>query len=1023
MSERILKALMQLFAIVANVGRDDSNTREFVSLFLNEQLNKELVEEYLLVYDRYYNEQNKKREGLKARKRTSLNSVKVLKICAEINKELTQKQKIYVLVQLLEFIYQNNNDTDQALEFVATVAESFNISRSEYELAKDFVEAQEGEIKLTDSVLVINNKEEEPQAKHHIQAIGLNGQLRVLYMKSVNTLFMKYFGSTELQLNGQLINPNKTYVLTQGSSLRSSKVSPIYYSDIINRFLSDTGIERTSFKAERITYRFKNGNIGLHPLTVNEESGNLIGIMGASGSGKSTLLNVLNGNYQPATGNVMINGFDIHNPDNKDVIEGVIGYVSQDDLLIEELTVFQNIFYNAKLCFGDLSDIEVIRLTFKVLHSLGLFEIKNLKVGSPLDKTISGGQRKRVNIALELIREPSVLFVDEPTSGLSSRDSENIMDLLKELTLRGKLIFVVIHQPSSDIFKMFDKLVILDTGGYLIYNGNPVDAIVYFKEQMQQANAVESECPQCGNVNPEQIFNIIESKILDEYGNQTDSRRVAPKDWYKKFKENVTLDLSKEDGKRKPPISNLKIPNAWRQFKVFMTRDVLSKLTNKQYLLINFLEAPLLAFILSFIIKYSNTESGSGYVFRENENLTAYIFMSVIVALFLGLTVSAEEIIRDRKILKREKFLNLSRGSYLFSKIAIMFAVSAIQIFTFVLVGNSILEIKGMYLEYWLVLFSAACFANMLGLNISASFDSAVTIYILIPFLIIPQLILSGVIVKFDKLNPLITVQKKVPLAGEIMASKWAFEALAVHQFKANNFNKQFYFIDKDIKQASFKKNFWLSELKDRVNFLDHHIDEGGNVRKSMQAQDLLYNEILKENQRNPKVQLEEEYLEVLKKHRVNEILLDDLNDYIRELNTYYVKEYNYYNDEKDQLLIKLNETDELRTKFIERKDKFTNEALEDLVTNKNDLEKIVEWKGELIQRANPVYKDPQGFRAHFLAPAKRLFGRNITTFSANILMLWIFSIILAITLYYDGLRKLIEGISGIFKAKKFNAK
>ena len=911
---------------------------------------------------------------------------------------------------------------DQALEFVVTVADSFNISRNEFDLAKDFVEAKEGEVKLTDSILVINSKDSEPEAKHHIKAFGLDGQLRVLLIRSVNTLFMKYFGNTELQLNGQLINPQKTYVLTQGSSLRSSKVAPIYYSDIINNFLTDKGVERTSFKAERITYRFKNGNVGLHPLTIDEESGNLIGIMGASGSGKSTLLNVLNGNYQPATGSVMINGYDIHNPENKEVIEGVIGYVSQDDLLIEELTVFQNIFYNAKLCFGDQSDMEIIRLTFKVLNALGLFEIKNLKVGSPLEKTISGGQRKRVNIALELIREPSVLFVDEPTSGLSSRDSENIMDLLKELSLRGKLIFVVIHQPSSDIFKMFDKLIILDTGGFLIYNGNPVDAIVYFKEQMQQANAVESECPICGNVNPEQIFNIIESKILDEYGNQTDNRRVAPKEWYNTFKENLKLNLSNDEGKRNQPISNLKIPNGFRQFKVFITRDVLSKLTNKQYLLINFLEAPVLAFILSFIIKYSSTESEFGYVFRENENLTAYIFMSVIVALFLGLTVSAEEIIRDRKILKREKFLNLSRGSYLFSKIAIMFTVSAIQIFTFVLVGNSILEIKGMYLEYWLVLFSAACFANMLGLNISSSFDSAVTIYILIPFLIIPQLILSGVIVKFEKLNPMITVQKKVPLAGEIMASKWAFEALAVHQYKSNKFNKQFYYIDKDIKQASFKKNFWLSELKDRVNFLDHHIDEGGNVRKSIMAQDLLYNEISKENKRNPKVQLEEEYLALLKEHKINEIMIDDLNDYLNALNKYYVKEYNFYNDEKDQLLIELNKDDDLREAFIEMKDIYTNESLEDLVTNKNDLDKIVEWKGELIQRADPVFKDPQGFRTHFLAPSKKLFGIKITTFSANIMVLWLFSVILAITLYYDGLRKAIEALGGIFKAKRYLA-
>src|ERR1019366_3079257 len=187
--------------------------------------------------------------------------------------------------------------------------------------------------------------------------------------------------------------------------------------------------------------------------------------------------------------------------------------VSQDDLLIEELTVFQNLFYNAKLCFGNKSDKEISEMVVDVLTNLGLIAIRDLKVGSPLEKTISGGQRKRLNIALELIREPSVLFVDEPTSGLSSRDSENIMDLLKELTLKGKLVFVVIHQPSSDIYKMLDKLLILDLGGYPIYYGNPVEALVYFKSAVHHINAHDAQCETCGTVNPEQIFNIIESKV------------------------------------------------------------------------------------------------------------------------------------------------------------------------------------------------------------------------------------------------------------------------------------------------------------------------------------------------------------------------------------------------------------------------------------------------------------------------------------------------------------------------------
>lgn len=1021
MSEKILKALMQLFAIVANVGRDDSNTKEFVSQFLNEQLNQELVNEYLLVYDRYYNEQNKKREGAKARKRTSLNSVKILKICAQINKELTQKQKIYVLVQVLEFIYLNNNDTDQAIEFVETVADSFNINSNEYKQIKDFISTLEEGLPKTEHILLINNHEKTEGNHKHIQANGIDGQVRVLSIESVNMFFLKYFGKTELQLNSQLIKPVKSYVLTQGSSLRGSKVAPIYYSDIITRFLSDLNIEKTTFSVEKITYKFKNGNIGLHPMNYEEESGNLIGIMGASGAGKSTLLNVLNGNYKPTTGAVKINGFDIHAPENKDKIEGVIGYVSQDDLLIEELTVFQNIFYNAKLCFGDLEDRQIVRLTFKVLHSLGLWETRNLKVGSPLEKTISGGQRKRVNIALELIREPSIMFVDEPTSGLSSRDSENIMDLLKELTLRGKLIFVVIHQPSSDIFKMFDKLIILDTGGYLIYNGNPVDGIVYFKEQMQQANASESECFNCGNVTPEQIFNIIESKILDEYGNQTDNRRIVPKDWYKAYKANKSLSaVEKNTEVNEAPQKSLKIPNAFKQFKVFTIRDVLSKLTNKQYLLINFLEAPVLAFILAFIIRYSSSDQAedTGYIFRLNENFTAYIFISVIVALFLGLTVAAEEIIRDRKILKREKFLNLSKGSYLFSKIFIMFAVSAIQIMSFVLVGNSILGIQGMYFEYWIILFSAACFANMLGLNISSTFDSAVTIYILIPFLVIPQLMLSGVIVKFEKLNPSITIQDKVPFAGEIMVSKWAFEALAVKQFKDNKFNKDFFYIDKDIKTASFRKNFWLSRLKDRLNFVQREYNNEKEQESIMNGIQLIYNEISAENAINEEFQFEN--IEALSSGIPSKEILEDIKSHFRDLNRYYVKEYNKFNDEKDQLLIQLNDSPEKKEAFIELKNDYNNESLEALMTNKNDLDKIIEWENHLIQRANPVYKDPDGFRSHFLASSKKLFGSYITTFSANLMVIWGFSIFLAITLYYDVLRNLLDFFGKIFKKKKY---
>jgi ABC transport system ATP-binding/permease protein len=608
MSERILRALMQMFAIIAKVDGVNNTGRQIVQSFLKQQLNLELVETYLRIFDEYlesHQNASKRKEG--AAKRTSLNSVKVLKICTQINQELEQPQKVIVLIRLLEFIYSSNEISEQEYEFVLTVADTFNIPMEEFQLLKSFTEDQADVIPNSPNILVINDKMGgyRNQSKH-VYCETMPEDVRIVQISSVGMYALRIFGKIELQLNGQGISRERIHIFTPGSSIRSSKVKPIYYSDIIGRFLSDESQARITFEVTNLEFKFKGGKLGLRDVNMSEESGKLIGIMGGSGAGKSTLLNVLNGNEVPSGGAVMINGKNIHTQ-RKD-IEGVIGHVSQDDLLIEELTVYENLFYNAKLCFGNLPDEEIAQKCNELLASLGLSETRHLKVGSPLDKTISGGQRKRLNISLELIREPSVLFVDEPTSGLSSRDSENIMDLLKELALKGKLIFVVIHQPSSDIYKMFDKLMILDVGGYPIYYGNPVDAVSYFKRLVNHVNSEESECSWCGNVNPEQIFNIIESKVLDEYGNLTYNRKVSPVTWNTHYKELIETHIHSDKKHTEIPESIFKVPNVLKQFKVFLTRDVKSKLTNTQYLLINFLEAPLLAFILAYLVRYFNPD-------------------------------------------------------------------------------------------------------------------------------------------------------------------------------------------------------------------------------------------------------------------------------------------------------------------------------------------------------------------------------------------------------------------------------
>ena len=833
MSEQLLKAILRLFALVAKEDEVTDQERDQIRIFLEGHVSYASVDSYLRMFDSFIGNLAPKTGDIT----TEVSNVDEL--CQQVNSDLTQKQKIVIVLEILNIIQADGSISDRENELVDTIGKNFKITAKELAAIKTFVLGQQATQLDHSQILIIDSSPAQTfSASQHIGRNHLNGFIAVLYVEQAEFYFIKYLGGSDVYLNGVPVKSGRITVLAVGSMLRWEKDEPVYYGDILNRFKKFGQFPRLSFEGKNISFKFKNGRLGLRSVSLSEESGNLIALMGGSGAGKSTLLHVLNGSEKPSEGQVLINGIDIHK--NPEKIEGVIGFVPQDDLLIEDLTVYQNLYYAAKLCFTNLSESEINALVVKVLEDLGLTETKDLKVGSPLQKTISGGQRKRLNIGLELLREPAVLFCDEPTSGLSSRDSENIIDLLKELSLKGKLVFAVIHQPSSDIFKMFDKLLILDTGGYQIYYGNPVDSIVYFKKSINLINSDEGECHDCGNVNPEQIFNIIETKVINEYGHFTNERKISPDQWnaiYKQKHRPFSVETSKE-----VPHSTLNIPTRLKQAHLFSLRDVQAKIHNRQYMIINLLEAPVLAFILAFIVRYYNENDKflGEYVFSKNLNLPAYLFMSIIVALFMGLTVSAEEIIRDRKILKREAFLHLSRSSYIVSKISILFLLSAIQTFTFVLVGNLILKIEGMFLQHWFILFTTACFANLLGLNISSAFNSAVTIYILIPLLLIPQLILSGVVVKFDKLNPRIGNSATVPFVGDLMASRWAFEAAMVSQFKDNDFERQFYLYDKIMANSDYKKVYFIPEVETKLQYCLNHFNSNDEGIKLKVAEDLL---------------------------------------------------------------------------------------------------------------------------------------------------------------------------------------
>ncbi len=622
-----------------------------------------------------------------------------------------------------------------------------------------------------------------------------------------------------------------------------------------------------------------------------------------------------------------------------------------------------------------------------------------------MNKKVSGGQRKRLNIGLELMREPGVLFVDEPTSGLSSFDSEKVMTLLKNQALAGKLVFTIIHQPSSDILKMFDRLWILDKGGYMIYDGDPVEALVYFKTETSQANAAESECPNCGNIETENILHIVEVKVIDNAGFAGKERQVSPKEWYEKYKKKMMPVLQEEHGKTALPQSNFRLPEKWAQIKIFVKRNVTRKLADKQYMTINLLEVPLLALILGFLSKYSENNV---YTFGANKNYPVFLFMAIIVSLFVGLTVSAEEIYRDRKILEREKFLNISRSSYLLSKISFLFVISAIQSLSFVLVANTLLEVKGMLFQQWLVLFSTACFGNMLGLNISAGMRTAVSIYILIPLLLVPMLLLGGAMIKFDDLHKSISKKIYVPVIGDAMVTRWAYEALMVEEFKSNKFEKPFFKYEMEISQTGWYTSFLIPTLKVKI-------DECKAAGKNPE-----YEELSRKNFRKLNFHLKElssetglipgSWISSMNYSGFNDYYGDQAKKFIDSLSVLLRTKNRTVSERKDSLVEdiqkKMGEAE-----FQKLKEANYNESLMNIVLNRLNTNKIYESDNKLIQKADPVFMKPGSKygRAHFYAPYKQIGNLKIRTLLFNVIAIWIMTIGLFVTLYLNALKRFIE--------------
>ena len=584
----------------------------------------------------------------------------------------------------------------------------------------------------------------------------------------------------------------------------------------------------SSLEVRDVTHRFGKRDIGLDGVSFNVMRGEMVCVMGASGSGKSTLMKAIAGQLHPSQGEILLNGQSLYADVNH--LKRFVSYIPQDDAFDDHLTIQENMSFAAAIRSPHLSRRDRARRIEGRLTELNLSERRDNIVGSAVKKTLSGGERKRLNIGLDMVSSADVFLFDEPTSGLSSKDSEHVIDIIRSIA-HNKIVLVTLHQPTSKLFQMFSKALLLDKGGRMVFYGTPTEMLGYFAaaEHEQHFGTELGGCPACGTTRPEFIFDVLETPLRDlsgdviyeenSQGQLIPARRFSPDYWRDKYESFRLLQDMKQVNLRKQPATPATSPaplrkrerirwhDEWTQFRTLLRRAFMSKVRNRGNLFITLLVAPALAALIGWALYY-NDDPAIPYDFASAFHIPTYIFISLLVAMFLALVNSVDDIIRDRVVLLRERNLDVRLPYYIFSKFTTLALFTAVQCALFVLVGNKILQIRGMFWEYFFYMFITAASGTSLGLVISSLVADAKTAANFVPLVLIPQLIFGGALIKYEEMNrdldmistfkrwlawhPGLNVPQRndsslrVPLISRFVVTHYSYEALVVAQAKRN---------------------------------------------------------------------------------------------------------------------------------------------------------------------------------------------------------------------------------------------
>lgn len=593
--------------------------------------------------------------------------------------------------------------------------------------------------------------------------------------------------------------------------------------------LIETPYEIQSLMLMDIKHYFPDGKLALDSVSFEATKGQLIAIMGQSGCGKSTLTKVLSTEITPTYGQVLVDGKNLYT--NLNYYLEFLGYVPQDDLLYPNLSVYENLYYRLKLRNPLLPHSKLLQKVQIIMQQVNLSHHRDTRVGDQRSKNLSGGERKRLNIALELLFEPNIIICDEPTSGLSFNDAEQIIDILSALTQQGKIVIITIHQPNSSIFRKFDNVLMMDMGGTLAFYGTPQYAFKYFDEELGQITTRKTDIEKKRQLlTSDYFYDLITYPEYNERGepvyqqinkNVQMKRKFTPEYWRDKFKRKMLYEMIQSElpdmaepspafRKRKRNIS----PRASLiSFYTFFTRSFKMKIRNRTNTLITFIEAPLLALMISFILRQTTTHT---YSYHDNNNIFIYLFVSIIAFIFLGMSNSIEEILSERKIILRERLMNLRLSFYQGSKLLTLSFFSLIQAILYHVIAAGVLGIKGLGLISIVYFFLASMIGVSIGLMCSAFIRENRAIINILPLILIPQIIFGGAVIEFEKMNHNLTIYEKHPIPELVQSipSRWLFEGLTTAYAKNTKFHRSLARVEK--KELTYLEDYKNAAISSR---------------------------------------------------------------------------------------------------------------------------------------------------------------------------------------------------------------